>query len=230
MSLDMVGEDTQKTGGSFLIEKMPDPSAIWTRGTDRHSEWGSGDVKEKDLFPHYYNDFIMKICKEQGKHAKWTVNYNPFEGGSDHTPFLQNKIPGLLMWHFTDMYYHTDNDRLDKVSATTMQNVGISALTAAYTLVNADEVTALYTINEVREAAMKRLKTEFDLSIAAISSGKTVNDEKHLIETWGNYYVSSLATINSLPVKSESTRISSAIKEAANQIEMQAKKYLEDLK
>jgi len=32
LSLDMVGEDVQKTGGSFLIEKMPDPSAIWTRG------------------------------------------------------------------------------------------------------------------------------------------------------------------------------------------------------
>ena len=32
MSLDMVGEDVKKTGGSFLIEKMPDPSAIWTRG------------------------------------------------------------------------------------------------------------------------------------------------------------------------------------------------------
>ena len=40
MSLDMVGQDTTKTGGSFLIEKMPDPSAVWTRGADRHTEWG----------------------------------------------------------------------------------------------------------------------------------------------------------------------------------------------
>ncbi|WP_448633154.1 M28 family peptidase [Pedobacter panaciterrae] len=111
MSLDMVGENTEKTGGSFLIEKMPDPSAIWTRGTDKHSEWGSGDVKEEDLFPHYYNDLVMKICNDQGKHANWKVNYNPFEGGSDHTPFLKNKIPGLLMWHFTDVFYHTDNDQ-----------------------------------------------------------------------------------------------------------------------
>ncbi|RYD72774.1 MAG: M28 family peptidase, partial [Sphingobacteriales bacterium] len=66
MSLDMVGEDTKKTGGSFLIEKMPDPSAIWTRGTDKHTEWGAGDVKEKDLFPHDFNDFIFDICKSQG--------------------------------------------------------------------------------------------------------------------------------------------------------------------
>ncbi|MDZ7631999.1 MAG: M28 family peptidase [Gemmatimonadaceae bacterium] len=40
LSLDMVGEDIAKTGGTFLIEKMPDPSAIWTRGQDRHSEVG----------------------------------------------------------------------------------------------------------------------------------------------------------------------------------------------
>lgn len=230
MSLDMVGEDTQKTGGSFLIEKMPDPSAIWTRGTDKHSEWGAGDVKEKDLFPHYYNDFIMKVCNEQGKHAKWTVNFNPFEGGSDHTPFLQNKIPGLLMWHFTDMFYHTDNDRLDKVSATTMQNVGVSALTAAYVLINADDNTALYTINEVRDAALKRLKTEFELSKAAIAARKAVNDEKHILETWGNYYVASMATIEALPLKSDKTKISAAINKATSLIEAETKKYLEDLK
>lgn len=230
MSLDMVGEDTQKTGGSFLIEKMPDPSAIWTRGTDKHSEWGAGDVKEKDLFPHYYNDFIMKVCNEQGKHAKWTVNFNPFEGGSDHTPFLQNKIPGLLMWHFTDMFYHTDNDRLDKVSAMTMQNVGVSALTAAYVLINADDNTALYTINEVRDAALKRLKTEFELSKTAIAARKAVNDEKHILETWGNYYVASMATIEALPLKSDKTKISAAINKATSLIEAETKKYLEDLK
>jgi aminopeptidase YwaD len=230
MSLDMVGEDTQKTGGSFLIEKMPDPSAIWTRGTDKHSEWGAGEVREKDLFPHYYNDFIMKVCNEQGKHAKWKVNFNPFEGGSDHTPFLQNKIPGLLMWHFTDMFYHTDNDRLDKVSATTMQNVGVSALTAAYVLINADDNTALYTINEVRDAALKRLKTEFDLSKAAVASRKAVNEEKHILETWGNYYVASLATIEALPLKSDKTKITNAIKKATVLIEAETKKYLEDLK
>jgi aminopeptidase YwaD len=230
MSLDMVGEDTQKTGGSFLIEKMPDPSAIWTRGTDKHSEWGAGEVKEKDLFPHYYNDFIMKVCNAQGKHAKWTVNFNPFEGGSDHTPFLQNKIPGILMWHFTDMFYHTDNDRLDKVSATTMQNVGVSALTAAYVLINADDNTALYTINELRDAALKRLKTEFDLSKAAVASRKAVNEEKHILETWGNYYVASLATIEALPLKSDKTKITNAIKKATVLIEAETKKYLEDLK
>ena len=229
MSLDMVGEDTKKTGGTFLIEKMPDPSAIWTRGEDKHSEWGAGDVKEKDLFPHYYNDFIYDICKAQGKFANWTVNFNPFEGGSDHTPFLQNKIPGLLMWHFTDVFYHTDNDRIDKVSATTMKNVGISALTAAYTLVTANEATAATTVTQVKNDALIRLKTEFELSKKAIGDGKPAADEKHIIEVWGKYYVDALATINTMAVKPETTRIGSAIKVATLAIEKQTQEYLNEL-
>ncbi|WP_410219896.1 M28 family peptidase [Pedobacter sp.] len=229
MSLDMVGEDTQKTGGTFLIEKMPDPSAIWTRGNDKHSEWGAGDVKEKDLFPHYYNDFIFDICKAQGKHANWVVNFNPFEGGSDHTPFLQNKIPGLLMWHFTDVFYHTDNDRIDKVSPATLKNVGVSALTAAYTLVTADENTALATVSQVKNDALVRLKTEFDLSKKAIADGKIASDEKHIIEVWGKWYTDALATINTMAVKPQTTRVGSAIKAAVLGIEKQKDAYLKSL-
>lgn len=230
MSLDMVGEDTQKTGGSFLIEKMPDPSAIWTRGTDKHSEWGAGDVKEKDLFPHYYNDFIIDICKAQGKFANWTVNFNPFEGGSDHTPFLQHKIPGLLLWHFTDVFYHTDNDRIDKVSATTMKNVGVSALTAAYTLISADENTATSTVTQLKTAALTRLKTEFELSKKAIADGMSAVDEKHIIEVWSKWYADALVTIGKMDVEPKTISVGSAIKFAIIEVEKQTQVYLDGLK
>ena len=230
MSLDMVGEDTKKTGGTFLIEKMPDPSAIWTRGKDKHSEWGAGNVQEKDLFPHYYNDFIFDICKEQGKFANWTVNFNPFEGGSDHTPFLQNKIPGLLMWHFTDVFYHTDNDRIDKVSATTMKNVGVSALTAAYTLITANEQTALTTLAQVKADALSRLNTEFVLSQKAVAEGKDAAAERHILEVWGKWYSDALATLSNMPVQSQSTKLGSAIKVATLELEKQVQDYTAQLK
>lgn len=229
MSLDMVGEDTKKTGGSFLIEKMPDPSAIWTRGEDKHTEWGAGDVKEKDLFPHYYNDFILSICRQQGKFANWVVNANPFEGGSDHTPFLRNKIPGLLMWHFTDVFYHTDNDRLDKVSAQTMKNVGVSALTAGMTLINADENTALAIVKTVKAEADKRMKAEFALSQQAVKEGKDLAKEKHILETWSKWYTDALTTIGSLPVKKQTTRVGSNLKVVILDLEKETGKMLEEL-
>ncbi|WP_443937842.1 M28 family peptidase [Pedobacter sp. MW01-1-1] len=230
LSLDMVGEDTEKTGGTFLIEKMPDPSAIWTRGNDKHTEWGASKLSEKDLFPHYFNDFVFDLCKAQGSFANWTVSYNPFEGGSDHTPFLQNNIPGLLMWHFTDMFYHTDNDRLDKVSPTEMKNVGISALTAAYTLLSADETTAKYTVNQVKNDALARLKTEFELSKKAISEGKQINDEKRILEAWTKWYTAALKTISTLPIDAPNKPTDTAIQQAVTAIESQTALYLNELK
>ncbi len=164
LSLDMVGEDVKKTGGSFLIEKMPDPSAIWTRGNDKHSEWGGSPLKESDMFPHYFNDLLLNRCLQESKATGWVVNTNPFEGGSDHTPFLNAKIPGLLMWHFTDVFYHTDGDRLDMVSAEEMKHVGVSALATAYLLTQADQKTAVALISDITANALQRLQTECALS------------------------------------------------------------------
>lgn len=200
ISLDMVGENTDVTGGSFLIEKMPDPSAIWTRGNDKHSEWGGDVMTLEQMKPHYFNDFIINVFEDQGEYANWEVNTNPFEGGSDHTPFLRADIPGLLLWHFTDQFYHTDNDRIDKVSQTTMTNVGTGALVSAYTLINADVETASQMIGAIMTAAQARLNAEFELSQAAIADGKSMEDETQILSAWRDWYQKSLdSTIDLAP-------------------------------
>ncbi|SDB31079.1 Peptidase family M28 [Flavobacteriaceae bacterium MAR_2010_188] len=201
ISLDMVGENTALTGGSFLIEKMPDPSAIYTRGNDKHTEWGGKVLEEKDMKPHYLNDFILSVFKDQGAAENWEVNTNPFEGGSDHTPFLDSDIPGLLLWHFTDQFYHTDNDRIDKVSKTTMKNVGTAALVSAYTLLNSDEITANAIAQQILKAAEKRLEIEFILSKAEISSGKNAMDEIKILKSWNNWYEKALMSVNDIGIK-----------------------------
>uniref|UniRef100_UPI0025F08DD2 M28 family peptidase n=1 Tax=Algoriphagus sp. TaxID=1872435 RepID=UPI0025F08DD2 len=196
ISLDMVGENTDVTGGTFLIEKMPDPSAIWTRGNDKHSEWGGSPMTVEQMKPHYFNDFILTVFKEQGRFADWVVETNPFEGGSDHTPFLQADIPGLLLWHFTDQFYHTDNDRLDKVSQKTMVNVGTAALVSAYTLLNADEKTGDELAKMLLDKAIQRLQAEAILSKKAIETGEDEEEQKLILETWKDWYLNALNSIS----------------------------------
>lgn len=195
ISLDMVGENTAVTGGSFLIEKMPDPSAIWTRGDDKHSEWGGQKLALDDMRPHYLNDFIIHVFETQGAYANWEVNTNPFEGGSDHTPFLKANIPGLLLWHFTDQFYHTDNDRIDKVSKESMINVGTAALVSAYTLINADEGTAKELLTLLIASAETRLKKEFELSKAAVAVGDSIGEEEEILNAWTDWYQKSFGTV-----------------------------------
>lgn len=206
ISLDMVGENTDVTGGTFLIEKMPDPSAIWTRGEDKHSEWGGSPMTVDQMKPHYLNDFILTNFEAQGEYADWVVKTNPFEGGSDHTPFLQADIPGLLLWHFTDQFYHTDNDRLDKVSQKTMVNVGTAALVSAYTLLNADSKTVDQLILMIAAKAHIRLLTEVQLSKKAITEGGSKEDEQKILDTWADYYAKAMDSIKDLvPADDEKT-------------------------
>jgi aminopeptidase YwaD len=228
ISLDMVGEDTDITGGSFLIEKMPDPSAIWTRGNDKHTEWGGRALEEKDMTPHYLNDFIIKTFKEQGEFANWKVDTNPFEGGSDHTPFLKADIPGLLLWHFTDQFYHTDNDRIDKVSKETMKNVGIGALASAFTLLNADKDIGIELISTTLNAAKTRLNDEFTLSNTAISEGANSEEQQSILNSWSNWYDSTLGTIKDVE-PSENTELNSAIEKAQEELNTFTKSLKEKL-
>jgi hypothetical protein len=228
ISLDMVGENTDVTGGSFLIEKMPDPSAIWTRGKDKHSEWGGQALKEKDMTPHYLNDFIINTFKEQGEFANWKVETNPFEGGSDHTPFLKADIPGLLLWHFTDQFYHTDNDRIDKVSQETLKNVGTGALVSAFKLLNADKSFSPQLINMTMAAAKTRLNDEFLLSYQAIEEGADSKEQLNILNTWHKWYADTLETIKDVePTKN--VELDSAIKKAKDELNLFAKSLKEKL-
>jgi hypothetical protein len=228
ISLDMVGENTALTGGTFLIEKMPDPSAIWTRGKDKHTAWGGRVLKEKDMKPHYLNDFIINTFKAQGTYANWKVNTNPFEGGSDHTPFLRADIPGLLLWHFTDQFYHTDNDRIDKVSEETMKNVGTAALVSAFTLLNADSDFGMQLISTILDAAKTRLNDEFTLSETAIQEGADSKEQLAILTTWHLWYDNTLSTVKDVEL-TNNTELNAAIKKAKAELDRFTKSLTDKL-
>ena len=79
----MTGEDVAKTGGSFLVERWPDPAAVWERPWDPHSDWGSGRVRPESLQGDLINDVHLSICYRVASRSDWAVSTNPYEGGSD---------------------------------------------------------------------------------------------------------------------------------------------------
>jgi aminopeptidase YwaD len=230
LSLDMTGEDTKKTGGTFLIEKMPDPSAVWTRGDEKHSEWGGRPLEKSRIVPHYFNDFLLARCLDQAANTGWVVKTNPFEGGSDHTPFLDAKKPGVLFWHFTDMYYHTDGDRIDKVSQSELANVGLAALVSVLTLTSADGQTTRELVAEVERAAIKRLDTEVALSRAALRQGSPAATEDEILSTWMDYYARSLQAMADIEVGGSSPETRAAIDAASGRVALAGAERLRSLK
>ena len=143
-SMDMTGEDITKTGGVFLIERWPDPGAVWQRPWDPHTEWGASRVSADTLKGDLINDFHMAMCERVAAKSlssvkrAWDVRSNPYEGGSDHTQFGSAGMPSVLDWHFTDRFYHTNRDTAEKTSPDEMRNVGTAVAASAWLMASAD--------------------------------------------------------------------------------------------
>jgi aminopeptidase YwaD len=187
LSLDMTGEDTAKTGGTFLIEKQPDPSAIWERPSDPHSEWGAGKVDPATVRGSFLNDLHLAVALRRARDTGWIVRTNPYEGGSDHTVFMRAGVPSLLNWHFTDRYYHTNLDTIDKVSAAEMQHVAIAVGTTSMFLASA---------NDGDTAAMTKLmETARD---ARFATEQKNNATPEIIQAWRKWYDEAIASLTRL--------------------------------
>ena len=199
-SLDMTGEDTAKTGGTFLIEKQPDPSAVWPRPSDPHSAWGASDVKASELKGSLLNDLHLAICRRRARDTGWVVKTNPYEGGSDHTEFKNAGIPALLDWHFTDRFYHTNLDRPDKASPAEMVNVGVSVATSAWFLASATEQDALATVNLIAGAAAARLTLE-----------RSQAATPEILDAWRKWYGEALDSVRHLKPGAESSAVTAAV-------------------
>jgi hypothetical protein len=204
VSLDMTGEDTAKTGGTFLIEKEPDPAAVWERPSDPHTEWGGGSYRADALRGSLLNDLHLAVCLRRARDTGWVVRTNPYEGGSDHSVFLAARVPALLVWHFPDRYYHTNLDRPDKTSAAEMANVGISVGTTAVVLASAGQDEALAVTDLVAAAAAQRFELERRQSAQilgrACDPAAAEATERTVLEAWKKWYVRALESVLALPV------------------------------
>jgi Zn-dependent M28 family amino/carboxypeptidase len=224
-AMDMTGEDTAKTGGTFLIEKQADPSAVWTRPSDPHTEWGGSEIRADTLKGSLLNDLHLAICLRRARDVRWIVRTNPYEGGSDHTAFASAGVPSLLNWHFTDRYYHTNQDRLDKVSAQEMKNVGVAVATSAWLLASADERDAAAVVDLIASAADARLKLERQQGAALIAkatdAAAAAATERQVIAAWVKWYGEAIDSISRLPIGVTGVSLREKIARARQTVELE---------
>lgn len=80
-----------------------------------------------------------------------------------------------------------------------MTNVGTAALASALVLVNGDESTAIAMIDLIKEAALARLKIEFDLGLSLIANGESTKEKEiDILSTWNAYYVNAIGKARDL--------------------------------
>jgi hypothetical protein len=189
---------------------VPDPASVWLRPPDKHTEWGATTLTEDRLLPTWLNDFYFSVLQRQAARSGWKIGQHPFEGGSDNEPFLQAGIPAVTNWHFTDYFYHSSMDDVDKVSPAEMKNVGTAALVAGYAIASPTEHTFQYALSSLRTTAKWRLENEATNSKAAIDSiGHSQHEyflqrqkEKIILDAWTKWYDEAFQSLKSFSITS----------------------------
>jgi aminopeptidase YwaD len=221
-SLDMTGEDVTKTGGSFLVEKMPDPSAAFDRPSDPHTEWGGRPVKADTLKGSLFNDLFLAICQRRARGTNWVVRTNPYEGGSDHSVFLAAGVPSLLAWHFPDWFYHASLDRPDKTSPAEMKHVGVSVAATALVLAGTTPADAPEVVQLLESAAKHRFALEARqgaaLIAAAADKAAAEATETAVMTAWRKWFREALESVLTLPASGATPDLERRVREAVEAI------------
>jgi hypothetical protein len=217
-SLDMTGENTRLTGGTFLIEKAPDPTAVWPRPSDPHTEWGSSPLKAESLKGTLLNDLFLVVCLA----GTGIVQTNPYEGGSDHSVFLAAGVPSVLAWHFPDRFYHSSLDRPAMTSASQMKNVGVSVAATALLLAGATERDGMDVTRLLEQAATSRLALErrqgAGLVAAAQDRDAAEATEAAVLAAWRKWYGEALREVLDLPTGGADPALRTAVERALERL------------
>ncbi len=202
-SLDMVGEDTRKTGGVFRIEKFPDPSAVWTRPPDEHSGWGASLIEPSSLRGSFINDYILAIAEAYAGPRGWTFRANPFEGGSDHQAFVDARIPAVLAWHFPDQFYHSSGDSLGQVDPDEMQRVGTLVSAAALGLASLTNDQAGLLLDLLYYRGLERMAGESQTSMELIREGGSPERERRILGAWLQWYAEAIRSVAEISTETD---------------------------
>jgi hypothetical protein len=180
-----------------LIERMPDPGAIWLRAPDEHSEWGAGEVDPASLRGHFLSDLTAAAATEVAAlDGPWRWRTHPFEGGSDHVSFLARGLPSVLAWHFTDSAYHTTLDRLDRVSGEEMRRVAAVIGATAIAMASGTDEDGLELAAIVQRAERARLASLTEASAALVREGRSSpSEEARVRRAWIDWYDEALRSI-----------------------------------
>ena len=160
INLDMVGINLKHNnsfytlhrttyGNPHYINDVAENFFIYMSETNRHSI----------LAPARGTEFTKPVIAPSGSDDSFVIAISEHYGASDHEVFNDwgIQVPGVIMITWPDQYYHTSEDRVDKLDATQLKRATVLAAVTAYTIAVAGEEEALRIGAEVVANANKRL-------------------------------------------------------------------------
>jgi hypothetical protein len=156
INLDMVGQNQELCRSTLNLDRTPDSC------------------------PSYLNDFVYGLIEQSvnmfdpitpfGSGSTFRYRVQTFSGGSDHAEFTEatTRVPCVMLLQWPDLYYHTSEDTIDKVSEDSLKRVGWITTVAVLTLANATHEDILLFAHQTATGGLARIAETSRKAIEAI--------------------------------------------------------------
>ena len=218
--VNMVGRRRESDGMTLLVEGVPDPSSLWTRPPDRHTQWGATMPPHWPFRGHYLSELSEAVARKADTgRPQWKVGRNPFEGGSDHDNFLEMLIPAQRLWNFPDPYYRSSMDTPDRTDPQLLAATALAIAAIAYETALADPHTAILILELVEESARHRMALTLDHAArnlaeadslvpgSAERGGSRWRLENDILNAWKLWYAEALYSVLAHPMAEEAAKL-----------------------
>ncbi len=211
---------------ALLIERMPDPSAVWTRPPDHHTAWGAAQPPHWPFEGHYISELTEEIAQgAAGESSSWRVGSNPYEGAADHEFLLELLIPAQRMWNFPDPLYRSSLDRPEHIDTSLLAASTVAAAVTAYETALGEPHTARRILRLIEERARRRMSTALDQAGLNLGVGDSlaasIGDrrlEEEILNAWKIWYLEALESVMAHPPAPKAWQLRNAVSLAVYQL------------
>lgn len=218
-----------ENGRRLLVERMPDPSAVWTRPPDDHTPWGASRPPYWPFEGHYISDFTeetaLSIAEDRGG---WEVGVHPYEGRSDHEYLLELRIPAQRIWQFPDPLYRTSLDTPAHIDAEMLEAGALVVAVTAYETALAELSTARRLVTIMYNRGLARLQLLLEQArenLGIDDEGNPTRGDKFLeqdiLNAWKRWCLEAIESVMAHPTAAQAPKIRMSVMSAVRSLEQE---------
>jgi len=160
INLDMVGINLKHNNSYFCLHRTSYGNPHYVNDVMENFFIYMGETNRSNLvFPARGAEYSKPVVAPSGSDDNFVYSISEHYGASDHEVFNDwgIQVPGVMMITWPDQYYHTSEDRVNKLDATQLKRATVLAAASAYFIATAGEEGALRIGAEVLANSNKRL-------------------------------------------------------------------------
>jgi hypothetical protein len=236
-ALQLLGTDPRLGEPFALLERVPDPAALWTRPPFDHTAWGAARPPYWPFEGHYLSELTEAIAQaESGEGALLQVKAHPFEGAADHVPALDARVPAQRLWHFPAPVYQTSLDLPEHIRTDTLRRAALLAAAMAWELAEADVGTARTILRLIERRARERLEEVMAQAASNLGGGAggegSMGDrrlEEEIANAWKIWYLEAIESVMSHPIGERANELKGGVNLAVARLSREWDQMMLDL-